>query len=67
VASLLGRDSVGPEENFFLAGGHSMLGAQLVARVMDLFGVRLTLRQLFQAPTVAALSVLVACLAAKNA
>jgi amino acid adenylation domain-containing protein len=67
VASLLERDSVGAEENFFLAGGHSMLGAQLVARIMDLFGVKLTLRQLFNAPTVAGLSALVARLGPKTA
>jgi amino acid adenylation domain-containing protein len=56
VASLLGQPSVGVNKNFFLIGGHSMLGVQLVARIRDLFGVKLTLRQLFTAPTVAALS-----------
>ena len=60
VASLLGQPSVDPRENFFMLGGHSMLGVQLVARIRDLFGVRLTLRQLFTAPTVAALSAEVA-------
>ncbi len=63
VASLLGQASVGMDENFFLIGGHSMLGAQLVARIRDRFGVKLTLRQLFTAPTVAALSAVVARLA----
>jgi acyl carrier protein len=56
VASLLGKPSVTREENFFMAGGHSMLGVQLVARVRDTFGVKLNLRQLFGAPTIAALS-----------
>jgi hypothetical protein len=56
VASLLGRPSVGRDENIFLIGGHSMLGVQLVARIRDTFGVKLSLRQLFSAPTVAALS-----------
>lgn len=60
VASLLGQPSVDPKENFFMLGGHSMLGVQLVARIRDLFGVRLTLRQLFTAPSVAALSAEVA-------
>ncbi len=63
VASLLGRASIAGEENFFMAGGHSMLGVQLVARIRDEFGVKLTLRQLFKAPTVAALSAEVARLA----
>ncbi len=57
VASLLGQPSVGMEDNFFMIGGHSMLGVQLVARIKSEFGVKLTLRQLFSAPTVAALAV----------
>jgi aryl carrier-like protein len=56
VASLLGQPDVAADDNFFMIGGHSMLGVQLVARIRDLFGVKLTLRQLFTAPTVAALS-----------
>ncbi|HWE01222.1 MAG TPA: non-ribosomal peptide synthetase [Tepidisphaeraceae bacterium] len=60
VASLLGQPSVRRDDNFFMIGGHSMLGVQLVARIRDAFGVKLTLRQLFTAPTVAALSAEVA-------
>jgi amino acid adenylation domain-containing protein len=60
VASLLGRPSVDAGENFFMAGGHSMLGVQLVSRIAQAFGVKLALRQLFGAPTVAALSAEVA-------
>jgi amino acid adenylation domain-containing protein len=56
IASMLGRASIGADENFFMAGGHSMLGAELVSRIRDAFGVTLTLRQLFTAPTVSALS-----------
>ena len=56
VATLLGQPSVEPNDNFFTLGGHSMLAAQLVARINDVFGVRITLRQLFKAPTVAALA-----------
>jgi len=63
VASMLGRSSIGADENFFMVGGHSMLGVELVARIRDTFGVKLTLRQLFTAPTVAALSGEVARLA----
>jgi hypothetical protein len=63
VASLLGQPSVDSEENFFLIGGHSMLGVQLVARIRDQFGVKLTLRQLFTALTVAGLAREVARLA----
>ena len=56
VASLLGQTSINPTDNFFLLGGHSMLGVQLVARIQDLFGVKLTLRQLFNASSIASLS-----------
>jgi acyl-coenzyme A synthetase/AMP-(fatty) acid ligase/acyl carrier protein len=64
VAALLEIPTVEPEENFFMIGGHSMLGVQLVARIRDMFGVKMTLRQLFNAPTVAALAVEVARLTA---
>ena len=56
VGSLLGQTSIDPSDNFFLLGGHSMLGVQLVARIQDLSGVKLTLRQLFNAPTIDALA-----------
>lgn len=60
VTGLLGQANVGRDENFFMAGGHSMLGVQLVAKIRDAFGVRLSLRQLFNSPTVAALAAEVA-------
>jgi aryl carrier-like protein len=56
VAALIEQPTVGVTENFFMIGGHSMLGVQLVARIRDMFGVKLTLRQLFSAPTVSALA-----------
>ncbi|MBS0208030.1 MAG: non-ribosomal peptide synthetase [Planctomycetes bacterium] len=56
VAGLLDQPTVSPTDNFFLLGGHSMLAAQLVARVGDMFGTRITLRQLFNAPTAATLA-----------
>ena len=59
LRTLLENNSIGPEDNIFLAGGHSLLGMQLVIRLRNTFGVDVTLRQLFEAPTVARLAVLV--------
>ncbi len=56
VAALLELPEVGADENFFMLGGHSLLGAQLIARIRKDFKVQITLRTLFAAPTVAELS-----------
>jgi amino acid adenylation domain-containing protein len=56
IAELLKLEKVGLDDNFFLLGGHSLLGAQLIARLRDAFGVQITLRGLFESPTVEALS-----------
>jgi len=53
VAELLGLSRVGVNENFFMLGGHSLLGAQLIARISNRFGVEMSLRSLFDNPTVA--------------
>ena len=56
VMGLLGGKKVGLKEDFFLLGGHSLLGAQLIAKLRETFRVELTLRTVFDAPTVAALA-----------
>ncbi|HWE74822.1 MAG TPA: non-ribosomal peptide synthetase [Stellaceae bacterium] len=52
VETLLGVQGVGVDDNFFLLGGHSLLGTQLVLRLRDAFGAELTLRDLFEAQTI---------------
>lgn len=56
LAPLLGIDRVSVEDNFFMLGGHSLLGTQLIARMRAAFGIELGLRALFESPTVAALA-----------
>ena len=45
------------DDDFFHLGAHSLLGAQIIARVRTVFGTELKLLDVFDAPTVAQLSV----------
>ncbi|WFE37405.1 non-ribosomal peptide synthetase [Micromonospora sp. WMMD998] len=52
-ARLLDLPGVGREENFIALGGDSQLAARLAAALRERFGVDISLRQLFAAPTIA--------------
>jgi amino acid adenylation domain-containing protein len=56
VTRLLNLNEVSISDNFFLLGGHSLLGTQLIAKIRAAFGVELGLRTLFDTPTIADLS-----------
>ncbi len=56
VAPLLGLQHISIDDNFFMLGGHSLLGTQVIAHVANAFGVDLSLRTLFGSPTIRKLS-----------
>ncbi|MFN8541738.1 MAG: non-ribosomal peptide synthetase [Thermomicrobiales bacterium] len=56
LCELLNLDRISVVENFFMLGGHSLLGLQVIARLRDAFAVELPLRTLFDAPTAAGLA-----------
>ncbi|MFJ4950899.1 amino acid adenylation domain-containing protein [Streptomyces sp. NPDC088760] len=56
MAEILGVERVGAQDDFFLLGGHSLLAIKLVLRLRRAFGTELTVGELFQARTVAALA-----------
>jgi acyl carrier protein len=59
-AEVLGVQRVGRNDNFFELGGHSLLSARLVARLHAAMHSELTIRDVFQYPTLAAMAARIA-------
>jgi amino acid adenylation domain-containing protein len=55
-SEVLGIESVGLDDNFFEIGGHSMLVARMQERLRAELGREVTIVELFQFPTIAALA-----------
>ncbi|MEN9868903.1 MAG: hypothetical protein RL748_4493, partial [Pseudomonadota bacterium] len=64
---LLGLAQVGMQDNFFHLGGHSLLATRMMAAIEQQFAIKLPLKALFAAPTLASLIPQIEALLAKPA
>ncbi|MEP7245588.1 MAG: amino acid adenylation domain-containing protein [Gammaproteobacteria bacterium] len=53
---VLGLESVGRSDNFFSLGGNSLKSIQVLVRVADTYGVNVSVRDFFNAPTIEGLA-----------
>ncbi|MBC8086499.1 MAG: amino acid adenylation domain-containing protein [Phycisphaerae bacterium] len=56
---VLKKERIGVQDDFLELGGHSLIAIRVLGKISKQFGIRLALRSLFDAPTVAQLAELV--------
>ena len=61
--ALLGISPVGSDDNFLELGGDSLLATQAISKIRDRLGVEISLRAMFQSPTVAGLAAIISKIA----
>ncbi|NOY60223.1 MAG: amino acid adenylation domain-containing protein [Calditrichaeota bacterium] len=57
--NILNVEKISVLDSFFELGGHSLMATQLISRVRDAFGIELPLREFFEKPTIAELSLII--------
>jgi len=55
-SEILGVERVGIHDNFLECGGHSLLATQVISRIRNTLEIELSLRSLFEAPTIVELT-----------
>ncbi|MGZ8172154.1 MULTISPECIES: amino acid adenylation domain-containing protein [Methylobacter] len=53
---VLGIEKIGVHDNFFESGGHSLLAVQVISRAISVFDADLSIKSLFELPTIAELA-----------
>lgn len=55
-AQVLGKANIGISDSYFETGGDSLKAAYIVSNIYEVFGVKLSIKDIFEAPTIKALS-----------
>ncbi|MBB5066884.1 acyl carrier protein [Granulicella mallensis] len=54
-AEVLGVERVGRNDSFFELGGHSLMAMRVIARLEEQLGIKMSVREIFNKPTIASL------------
>jgi aspartate racemase len=65
-SDVLGRNRFGVHENFFQLGGHSLLATRVTSRIAEQFQASVSLREIFEHPTIAGLALALKNISSQN-